>query len=148
MHPKPTESPQNSNGENKEHRDHLWAIQNSIFSIGDLFKDVGREGPKSIKFPEKMLNVLEMKMQNIAMGKDAAYVFSLLFMLCFLRSTLIAIQTSMHICRTITSFYGSFKDDSFKRQMNENRKIEELILMFATTSTALLKKDPQLAGDG
>ena len=33
-------------------------------------------------------------MQNIAMGKDAAYVFSLLFMLCFLRSTLIAIQTS------------------------------------------------------
>ena len=32
--------------------------------------------------------------------------------------------------------------------MNENRKIEELILMFATTSTASLKKDPQLAGDG
>ena len=32
--------------------------------------------------------------------------------------------------------------------MKENRKIEELILMFATTSTASLKKDPQLAGDG
>lgn len=32
--------------------------------------------------------------------------------------------------------------------MKENRKIEELILMFATTSTAALKKDPQLAGDG
>ena len=75
MQPKPTESPQNSNGENKEHRNHLRAIQNSIFSIGDLFKDVGREGPKSVKFPEKMLKVLEMKVQNIAMGKDAAYMF-------------------------------------------------------------------------
>jgi hypothetical protein len=32
--------------------------------------------------------------------------------------------------------------------MKENRKIEELILMFATTSTAALKKDPQLVGDG
>ena len=85
MQPKLTELLQNSKGENKEHCDHLRAIQNSIFSIGDLFKDVGQEGPKSIKFLEKMLKVLEMKMQNIAMGKDAVYVFSLLFILCFLR---------------------------------------------------------------
>jgi hypothetical protein len=32
--------------------------------------------------------------------------------------------------------------------MKENRKIEELILMFATTSTTALKKDPQLADEG
>ena len=94
MQPKLTESPQNSNRENKEHCNHLWAIQNSIFSIGDLFKDIGQEGPKSVKFLEKILKVLKMKMQNIAMGKDAAYMFSLRFMLCFLRSTLIAIWTS------------------------------------------------------
>ena len=31
--------------------------------------------------------------------------------------------------------------------MKENRKIEELILMFATNSTNVLKKDPSLAGD-
>jgi len=31
--------------------------------------------------------------------------------------------------------------------MKENRKIEELILMFVTTSTTALKKDPQLAVD-
>jgi hypothetical protein len=76
MQPKPAESPQNVNGEAKEHRDHLRTIQNSIFSIGDLFKDVGRDGPKSVKFPEKLLKVLEGKMQNIAMGKDPAYVNS------------------------------------------------------------------------
>lgn len=32
--------------------------------------------------------------------------------------------------------------------MKENRKIEELILMFVSTATAALKKDPQLSGDG
>jgi hypothetical protein len=32
--------------------------------------------------------------------------------------------------------------------MKENRKIEELILMFATHSTTVLKKEPSLAGEG
>jgi hypothetical protein len=32
--------------------------------------------------------------------------------------------------------------------MKENRKVEELILMFATHATAVLKKEPSLAGDG
>jgi hypothetical protein len=45
-------------------------------------------------------------------------------------------------------FYGQFMVDSFKRQMKENRKIEELILMFATNATGVLKKEPSLAGDG
>ena len=31
--------------------------------------------------------------------------------------------------------------------MKENRKIEELILMFATVATGVLKRDPSLAGD-
>jgi hypothetical protein len=44
-------------------------------------------------------------------------------------------------------FYGQVKDDNFRRQMKENRKIEELILMFATNTTNVLKKDPSLAGD-
>lgn len=46
-------------------------------------------------------------------------------------------------------FYGQFSVDSFKRQMKENRKIEDLILMFATNATGVLKKESTLlAGDG
>jgi hypothetical protein len=45
-------------------------------------------------------------------------------------------------------FYGQVMNDSFKKQMKENRKIEELILMFATHATGVLKKEPSLAGDG
>ena len=37
--------------------------------------------------------------------------------------------------------------DSFKRQMKENRKIEELILLFATQATGVLRKEPTLSGD-
>jgi hypothetical protein len=48
----------------------------------------------------------------------------------------------------MAKFYGQFMVDSFKRQMKENRKIEELILMFATHATGVLKKEPSLAGDG
>lgn len=45
-------------------------------------------------------------------------------------------------------FYGQVKDETFRRQMKENRKIEELILMFATNATNVLKKEPTLQGDG
>jgi hypothetical protein len=48
----------------------------------------------------------------------------------------------------MAKFYGQFMVDSFKRQMKENRKIEELILMFATNATQVLKKEPSLGEDG
>ncbi|KZT37680.1 hypothetical protein SISSUDRAFT_987298 [Sistotremastrum suecicum HHB10207 ss-3] len=95
----------------------------------EVFKDVGRDGSKSVKFPEKMIKVLEQKLQNIAMGKDPGY-------------------TDQLIRRTVAIFYGSYTTDPLRKQIKENRKIEELILMFAATSTSALKKDPQLANEG
>lgn len=51
----------------------LSAISNSITSIGDAFRDVtARDESKSVKFPENLLNVLENRLENIAMGKDSA----------------------------------------------------------------------------
>lgn len=50
--------------------------------------------------------------------------------------------------RTMAKFYGEFQVDSFRRQMKESRKIEELILKFASYATAVLKKEPTLAGEG
>lgn len=49
------------------------AISGSIVSIGDVFKDY-REGTKAVRFPKDLLKVLEQKLQDIAMGKDPAYV--------------------------------------------------------------------------
>lgn len=49
----------------------------------------------------------------------------------------------------IAVFWGNLGDPNTSRQVKENRKIEELILMFVTTATSALRKDPQLqqAGD-
>lgn len=73
MTPKVSTSPSETKEKElaKEHHSRLSGLSNSIYSIGDMFKDVGRDGPRSVKFPEKLLKVLDAKMQNIAMGKDA-----------------------------------------------------------------------------
>ena len=78
MQPKPVESATTKESHEKESSYRIsGAISNSILSICDLFKDVG-SGPKSVKFPEKLLKVLEQRLQSISMGKDATYVFQLL----------------------------------------------------------------------
>ena len=60
----------------REHSSRMvGAISHSITSIGDVFRDVtAREGSKNVKFPEKLIKVLEQRLENIAMGKDPAYV--------------------------------------------------------------------------
>ncbi|KAL4253754.1 Glucose-responsive signaling protein [Abortiporus biennis] len=106
----------------------LSGLSNSIFSVGDMFRDI-RDGTKAVRFPKDLLKVLEQKLQNIAMGRDPSYSDQL-------------------IRRTMAVFYGQVKEETFRKQMKENRKIEELILMFATNATNVLKKEPTLAGDG
>ncbi|KAI0944587.1 hypothetical protein AcW1_002259 [Taiwanofungus camphoratus] len=129
MLPKPVDTPSDVEIRDKDYSSRIsGALSSSIFSIGDLFKDT-RDGTKGVRFPKDLLKVLEQKLQDIAMGKDAAYSDQL-------------------TRRTMAVFYGQVKDETFRRQMKENRKIEELILMFATNATNVLKKEPSLAGDG
>jgi hypothetical protein len=71
MAPKVLDSPKVA--DTREHSSRLSALSN--FSLGDMFRD----GSKSTKFPEKLLKVLEQKLQDIAMGKDPVCVSSLLY---------------------------------------------------------------------
>ncbi|KAL4063041.1 hypothetical protein V8B97DRAFT_2087962 [Scleroderma yunnanense] len=122
VHTKPVEPRE------KEHHSKLsGAISQSIVSIGDIFKEI-RDGSRSVKFPEKLLKVLEQKLQSIVMGRDQTYSDQL-------------------TRRTIAVFYNHFMGEGFRKQMKENRSIEELILMFAAQATGVLKKEPSLADD-
>ncbi|KAG8934303.1 hypothetical protein FRC01_003816 [Tulasnella sp. 417] len=113
------------------------AISSSLNSVTDLFRDPS--GHRGAKFPEKLFKVLDLKMQNIAMGKDPQY-------------------NDQYTRRVIAVFWGSLKaaekpssrepSSSSWRQIKENRKIEELILFFVTTATQALRKDLTLSGDG
>lgn len=102
-----------------------WA--NAILSLGDSFKDSGgKDGKGAAKFPKELVKVLDAKMEKVARGADAAYSDALLR-------------------QTIGAFYGTYAQPGFQRKMKDNRQIEELILMFVTTASAVLKK--RLEGD-
>ena len=79
MQPKAVE-PQAQPETPRESRDYSsrlsGAISGSIVSIGDVFKDY-REGTKAVRFPKDLVKVLEQKLQDIAMGRDPAYVLVL-----------------------------------------------------------------------
>jgi len=71
--PKVAEAPSAEVREKEHHSRLQGAISSSIFSIGDLFKDM-RDGSKSVKFPERLMKLLEQKVQDVAMKKDPACV--------------------------------------------------------------------------
>jgi hypothetical protein len=79
MTPKPAGS-SNSEAfsEGRESKDYssrfAGAVSNSFLSIGDVLRDAGGGTPKSVKFPEKLLKVLEAKLEAIAMKTDRKYV--------------------------------------------------------------------------
>ncbi|KAG9095248.1 hypothetical protein FRC06_009982 [Ceratobasidium sp. 370] len=100
----------------------------SLINFADLIP-TRSDGAREVKFPKDFLSKIEEKMQKIFMGKDVAY-------------------TDQYTRRTVGAFWGNFKDPRFLKQMKENRRIEELILMYVTSSTAILKKDKALDGDG
>ncbi len=93
--------------------------------LADMIRDVGGSS-KSARFPEKLIKRLNDRLELIAMGRDANF-------------------KDQSLRQTIGIFYGTFKEASFQKQMKENRKIEELILIFVTTAQASLKK--RSAGD-
>ncbi|KAL0952399.1 hypothetical protein HGRIS_006675 [Hohenbuehelia grisea] len=125
----PTNLPRDERDRDSIHYSRMAStLSNSIFSIGDLFKDI-RDGSKSVKYPEKLVKVLEHKLQDVAMNKDPAYSDQL-------------------VRRTMAAFWSQFMTDSFKRSLKDSRNLEELILKYAAHATTVLKKEPALAGDG
>ncbi|KAG8959840.1 hypothetical protein FRC03_007418 [Tulasnella sp. 419] len=136
--PKVSETPSYNSpgdrGSDRDSRDHhsrmSAAISHSIYTIGDVFKDFGRDSQRPLKFPEKLLKVLDDKLRTIALGQDPQF------------------KDQQLVRRSIAAFYNHLAKPDFLRQMEKNRKIEELILTFVTKATDTLKKEPTLQPDG
>lgn len=97
----------------------------SLGGLADMVRDVSGSS-KTVRFPEKLLKRLSERLEQIAMGRDPHY-------------------RDQSFRQTIGIFYGTYKEASFQKQMKENRKIEELILLFVTTAQGALRK--RLEGD-
>ncbi|GAA5911391.1 uncharacterized protein JCM6883_000082 [Sporobolomyces salmoneus] len=99
---------------------------NALLSLADTFKDPsssssGLRDNKSSRFPKEFVKVLDNKMERVAKGADPKHQDQLLR-------------------QTIGAFYGTYAQSSFQKNLRENRQIEEVILMFVTTASAILKK--------
>ncbi|GAA5951064.1 hypothetical protein JCM21900_005712 [Sporobolomyces salmonicolor] len=100
---------------------------NALLSLGDVFKDSSSSSSKSSRFPKEFVKLLDTRMERIARGADPSHADALLR-------------------QTVGAFYGTFAQPSFQKKLKENRQIEEVILMFVTTASAILKK--RLGADG
>lgn len=103
---------------------------NALLSLADTFKDKdsSASAQKSSRFPKEFVKVLDVKMERVAKGADPKHQDQLLR-------------------QTIGAYYGTFAQASFQKNLKENRQIEEVILMFVTTASSILKKRLGAEGD-
>ncbi|BFZ60617.1 hypothetical protein YB2330_001657 [Saitoella coloradoensis] len=73
------------------------------------------------KFPKDLVKILKTKLEVISMGKDPQYQDPL-------------------VRATFAGFYAHYTEPGFYKQVKENRKIEELVMIFVSSATAVLKK--------
>ena len=98
----------------------------ALGSLGDVFKDSSSSRDKASRFPKDFVKALDRRMELIARGADPAHADPL-------------------FRQTIGAFYTTYAQPSFHKKLKDNRQIEEIILMFVTTASNVLKK--RLTGD-
>ncbi|GAA5827609.1 hypothetical protein JCM11251_001755 [Rhodosporidiobolus azoricus] len=98
----------------------------ALSSLGDVFKDSSSSSNKSSRFPKDFVKVLDQRMERIARGADPAHSDAL-------------------FRQTVGAFYTTYAQPSFHKKLKENRQIEEVILMFVTTASGVLRK--RIEGD-
>ncbi|GAA5862773.1 hypothetical protein JCM3774_001917 [Rhodotorula dairenensis] len=98
----------------------------ALTSLGDVFKDSSAAASKASRFPKDFVKALDQRMERIARGADSTYSDPL-------------------FRQTIGAYYTTYAQPAFQKKLKENRQIEEVILMFVTTASGILKK--RLEGD-
>ncbi|GJN93965.1 hypothetical protein Rhopal_007026-T1 [Rhodotorula paludigena] len=96
----------------------------ALTSLGDVFKGSSSTS-KASRFPKDFVDALDKRMERIARGSDPAHPDQLF------RSTVGAFHTTY--------------TPQFRKKLKESRHIEDIILMFVTTASNILKK--RLEGD-
>lgn len=99
-------------------------LQRSSTSINDLMKDFSLlRDSKSTRFPHGFMSELEKRLKGVLVGtekkpeyKDAA------------------------IKRTFAAFFNAFTEQSFKKRMEKDRRVEDLVLIFFSNATKELQK--------
>ena len=96
-------------------------------SINDMMKDFSLvRDAKSTRFPRGFVEELERRLTGVLMGKEKHPEYS-----------------DPLIKRTFAVFLNSLTEQHFKKRMKEDRRVEDLILIFFSNATKELQKEMQ-----
>lgn len=99
-------------------------IQRSSTSINDLMKDFSLlRDSKSTRFPHGFMSELEKRLTGVLMGKERKPEYH-----------------DASIKRTFAAFFNAFTEQSFKKRMEKDRRVEDLVLIFFSNATKELQK--------
>ncbi|KAL8692074.1 MAG: hypothetical protein Q9218_002833 [Villophora microphyllina] len=99
-------------------------IQRSSTSINDLMKDFSLlRDNKSTRFPHGFMAELEKRLTGVLMGKERKPEYQ-----------------DATIKRTFAAFFNAFTEQSFKKRMEKDRRVEDLVLIFFSNATKELQK--------
>lgn len=105
-------------------------IQRSSTSINDLIKDfTSLKDSKSTKFPHGFMSELEKRLKGVLLGKERKPEYN-----------------DATVKRTFAVFLNAFTEQSFKKSMEKDRRVEGLVLIFFSNATKELQKG-KLPGD-
>ena len=106
-------------------------VQRSSTSINDLMKDFSLvRDSKSTKFPHGFMAELDRRLAGVLMGKEKRPEYN-----------------DAAVKRTFAAFFNAFSEPSFKKRMEKDRRMEDLVLIFFSNATKELSKGKQQGDD-
>ncbi|KAH7344281.1 hypothetical protein BKA66DRAFT_448217 [Pyrenochaeta sp. MPI-SDFR-AT-0127] len=107
-------------------------IQRSSTSVNDLMKDFSLiRDSKSTRFPHGFMGELDKRITKVLMGTERMPEFK-----------------DATVKRTFAVFLNAFKDPSFRKNMDKDRRVEDLLLIFYSNATKELQKGKPPGDDG
>lgn len=99
-------------------------VHRSSTSFNDLMKDFSLvRDSKSTRFPNGFVPILEKRLTGVLMGKERRKEYE-----------------DALVKRTFAAFLNAFTDPAFKKRMEKDRRVEDLVLIFFSNATKELQK--------
>lgn len=99
-------------------------IQRSTTSINDMVKDFSLiRDSKSTRFPHGFMSALDKRLEKVLIGRESMPEYN-----------------DANIKRTFGAFLNEFKNPTFRKSMEKDRRVEDLLLIFFSKATSELQK--------
>ncbi|KAK3674067.1 hypothetical protein LTR78_005914 [Recurvomyces mirabilis] len=106
-------------------------LERTNTSINDLMADFKLiRDSKSTRFPHGFMGELDKRITNVLIGKEKGAEFQ-----------------DPVVKRTFANFLNAFKEPQFRKQMDKDRRVEDLLLIFYSRATSELQKGKSAEDD-